>query len=93
MGGKVGFVVMLVAWVVFITIVGAGIGLMAEPDYAMQDPGEISTWSYLLNGLVFFFDLVIFQVPDVPVVVNMLFVFPLMAGLLYLIVRVVRGGG
>lgn len=93
MSGNVGFIIMLVAYVVFVTVVGAGIGLMAEPDYGMQDVEDISTWSYLIHGLAFFFNLLVFRVPDVPVVVNMLFVFPFMAGLLYIVIRVVRGGG
>ena len=90
-GGKVGFIVGLVVFVVFVSVVAGGIGLAAQPEYAMATPEDLSTWDYIWNGLQFFVDMLTFQVAGVPPVVNMLFVFPLMCGLLYVIVKLARG--
>ena len=91
MSGKVGFIVGLVFLVVFIGFIASGIGLGAAPEYVMERPDDLSTWGYIWNGLVFFVDMLTFQVPGVPVAVNMLVIFPFMAGLLYIIIRVARG--
>lgn len=93
MSGKVWFIIGVVFFVVFIGIVASGIGVSSEPDYAIDAPDDLSTWEMIWNGMVFFVDLLTFRVEGVLAEVNLMFVVPFLGGLLYIIVRLARGGG
>ncbi len=96
---KVWFIVGLIAWVVMISVVAGGLGLMEEQEWLHDDPDDMPgfwLWdivSWIWNTSQFMFHLITFQIPGVPPIVNFVVAFPLMAGLTYVIVRAIRGGG
>lgn len=91
---KLTFIIAIVAFIVFLTVVAGGIGISSTTTVDdIEMPENLSAWDYVYNGAVFFVDLMSFQIPGVPAEVNLLFILPLMAGLGYLIFRLVRGGG
>jgi len=97
---EIKYVVCVVLFVVIITIVSASLGLIpGTPVFQQGDPGiPQGGWAVLWNTIVyfvhcigFFLSLVVFQVPGVPIIINSLITFPIMAGLLYILARAVRG--
>lgn len=86
-----------ILWIALIVIVigtiGAGVGVAADEAYQAGDYEDMSVWSMIWEGLSFFFAMMVFQVPEVPAVVNSLIAFPIYAILLYIIIRIARGGG
>lgn len=91
-----GYVVGVIAFVVVISIIGAGIGVMPMPDYAhaeLSDPGILSMWEWIWATGKFLLLLVTFQLPEIPTWLNMVIVFPMMAGLLYITVRLIKPTG
>lgn len=97
---EIKYIFFVVLFVVIITIVSASLGLIpGTPVFQQGDPGlPQGGWAVLWNTIVyfvhcigFFLSLVVFQVPGVPIIVNSIITFPIMATLLYIIARAVRG--
>jgi len=90
-------IVGIVLFVVVINLVAAGVGLVAEETWMHDEPEEPGFWlwdlgKFLWNHMRFMFELVTFQVPEIPVWLNAIVIFPMMAGLLYILVKAVIPG-
>lgn len=86
-----------ILWIALIVIVvgsvGAGVGVLASDAYEAGDYEDMSTWAMIWQGLGFFISMLTFQVPEVPPIVNSLVAFPIYAVLIYMIIKIARGGG
>jgi len=93
---KTEYIVGVIFFVVVISFVAAGLGLMGEPAFLLTEPDQpavLTIFTWVLDTIWFMMKLVAFQVPEVPVAVNMIIVFPMMAGLLYIIIRLLKPAG
>lgn len=94
---KTGYIVGVVLFVVVISIVAGSLGMIPEPEFIHDIdttmPGILQVLQWMWGAFLFFILLVTWQIPGVPAVINALITFPLMAGLIYIIGRAVRGGG
>ena len=93
---KTEYIVGVVFFVVVISFVAAGLGLMGEPVFALSTPEQptaLKIFTWVLDTAWFMMKLVAFQVPEVPTAINMVIVFPMMAGLLYIIIRLLKPAG
>ena len=90
------YIVWVLVFVVVISFVAAGLGLMGSPEFRLVQPYQptiVNIFGWVVETVWFMMRLVAFQVPEVPVAVNMIVVFPMMAGLLYIIIRVLKPTG
>lgn len=104
---KTEYIVFVLFFVSLVSVAAAGVGLiepLAPADHLIDAPPNIEsgfTWFNTLENLFwwvldvvwFMIQLITFQVPGVPFMVNLLIVFPMMAGFLYIMIRLIKPVG
>ena len=93
---KTEYIVYILLFVVIISFVAAGLGLMGEPDFVLVSPDNptvLNIFGWVVETAWFMLKLVTFQVPEVPTALNMIIVFPMMAGFLYILIRLLKPAG
>lgn len=65
-------------------------GSLEKPTASSDEPGLLSLFSWIWTGITFYFQIMTFQIPNMPVLVTAIFILiPIM--MLFILIKVVRG--
>ena len=86
----------IILFLTFITIVSVSINIQVTTDIltaqVSQDvPGITGLWNYVKTFLLLFFNIVAFRVPGLPFAFTLFIFWPLSAGVIFIIISIIRG--
>lgn len=92
---KVGFIIAVVFFYVFVGMLALALGftspVIENPPSGLPEWTDTFTWIFDVIGSIF--QLMFFQVEEIPTMLNTLIFLPLTIGIFFGVMRLIRGGG